>query len=181
MNAAAGVGMCVGYDGEPGNTPRLILSSAEGILHLFASLFYLPPPQELHDPCRTAMSWGKLLALASSCALFVQSALAVTVYGQEPLGATKTLQPGSTYTGLPAYDPTTLTPPVISPLPSPYFLQLTNDVTAVGGVSIPMQGTFVGFSIEVSVVNQICEFFRRSSSVRKKNVNSNLERSGKEL
>ena len=104
------------------------------------------------------MSWGKLLALASSCTFFAQSALAVTVYGQTPLGATETLPPDATWTGLPAYDPTTLVPPVINPLPGPYTLQLTDDVNAVGGVSIPVSGTFVGFSIEVSVVNQIREF-----------------------
>lgn len=150
-------------------------------MRLFVSLFYSPPPQEPHNLCRTTMSWGKLLALASSCILFVQSALAVTVYGQEPLGATKTLQPGSSYTGLPAYDPTTLTPPVVSPLPGPYFLQLTNDVTAVGGVSIPMKGTFLGFSIEVSVVNQIRESLQRPSPVMKEGVNSDSENSGKEL
>lgn len=104
------------------------------------------------------MSWGRLLTLASSCALFAQSTLAVTVYGQTPLGVTQTAQPGSAYTGLPAYDTTTLTPPVISPLPGPYSLQLTSDVNAVGGVSIPINGTFFGFSIEVSVATQICEF-----------------------
>lgn len=114
------------------------------------------------------MSWSKLLTLASSCALFAQSALAVTVYGQTPLGATRTLQPDAKWTGLPAYDPTTLVPPVISPLPAPYFLQLTNDVTAVGGVSIPMKGTFYGFSIEVSVVNQIRESAQRPSVVERK-------------
>lgn len=107
------------------------------------------------------MSWGKLLTLTSSCALLAQSALAITIYGQIPLGATRTAQPNSSYTGLPAYDTTTLTPPVISPLPSPYSLQLTNDVNAVPGVSIPMNGTFFGFSIEVSVVNQIREFIQR--------------------
>lgn len=108
------------------------------------------------------MFWGKLLTLASSCTLFAQSALAaVTVYGQTPLGVTLTGPAGSTYTGLPAYDTTTLTPPVINPLPGPYFLQLTSDVNAVGGVSIPMKGTFIGFSIEVSVVNQIREFSQR--------------------
>ena len=106
------------------------------------------------------MIWGKLL-LASSCTLFAQSALAVTVYGQVPLGATQTIQPGANYTGLPAADPTTLIAPVISPIPSPYFLQLTDDVNAVGGVSIPVNGTFYGFSIEVSVVNQIRKFPRR--------------------
>jgi len=104
------------------------------------------------------MSWGKLLALTSSCALFAQSALAVTIYGQTPLGATRTLEPGASWTGLPAYDPTILTPPVVNPLPAPYSLQLTNDVNAVGGVSIPLKGSFFGFSIEVSVVNQIREF-----------------------
>ena len=86
--------------------------------------------------------------------------LAVTIYGQTPLGVTRTLEPGAKWTGLPAYDPTTLTPPVINPLPGPYSLQLTNDVNAVGGVSIPMKGTFFGFSVEVSVVNQIREFTR---------------------
>jgi hypothetical protein len=108
------------------------------------------------------MSWGKLLTLASSCALLAQSALAVTVYGQVPLGATQTAQPGASYTGLPAYDTTTLNPPAISPVPGPYSLQLTSDVNAVGGVSIPVNGTFFGFSIEVSVVNQIREFTRCS-------------------
>lgn len=103
------------------------------------------------------MSWGRLFILASSCALSAQSALAVTVYGQAPLGATQTVQPDASYTGLPAYDTTTLTPPAISPIPGPYSLQLTNDVNAVGGVSIPVNGTFYGFSIEVSVVNQIRE------------------------
>ena len=88
-------------------------------------------------------------------------AFAVTVYGQIPFGATRTAGANAVYTGLPAYDTTTLTPPVISPLPSPYSLQLTNDVNAVPGVSIPMNDTFFGFSIEVSVVNQIREFSQR--------------------
>ena len=113
------------------------------------------------------MPWGKLLVIASSCALFAQSALAVTVYGQTPLGATQSSPSDASWTGLPAYDPTTLTPPVISPLPSPYTLQLTSDVNAVGGVSIPVSGTFWGFSIEVSVVNQIREFYNRPAEGEK--------------
>lgn len=114
------------------------------------------------------MSWGLFLLAASACALFAQSALAVTVYGQTPLGATQTLQPGATYTGLPAYDPTVLNPPPMAPIPGPYSLQLTNDVNAVGGVSIPLNGTFYGFSIEMSVVNQICESYPPPSSEGKK-------------
>ena len=133
----------------------------------FVPLFHFPPSQMPHDPCRTTMSWGRLLVLASSCALFAQSVIAVTVYGQVPFGATRTLQPGAAWTGLPAYDPLTLTAPSLTPVPGPYFLQLTSDVTAVGGVSIPVNGTFFGFSIEVSVVNQIREFLQHSSpSVR---------------
>lgn len=125
----------------------------------------LPPSWKTDDDglrvSRAIMSWGVLLLAASSCALFAQSVLAVTVYGQTPLGATQTLPPGATYTGLPAYDPTVLNPPPIAPIPGPYSLQLTNDVNAVGGVSIPLNGSFYGFSIEMSVVNQIRESTQR--------------------
>lgn len=113
------------------------------------------------------MSWGSLLLAASSCALFAQSALAVTVYGQTPLGATQTLPPGAIYTGLPAYDPTILNPPPVNATPGPYSLQLTNDVNAMSGVSIPMNGTFYGFSIEMSVVNQIRESIQRPVKPKK--------------
>jgi hypothetical protein len=143
--------------------------------HLRTPLFYFPLSGGTNDDGlqkpRRIMRWGKLLALASSCTFIAPSVLAVTVYGQAPLGATLTLQPGATWTGLPAYDPTILTPPVISPLPAPYTLQLTNDVTIVSGVSIPMKGTFFGFSIEVSVVNQICEFIQHPSHGRRGRVN----------
>ena len=69
----------------------------------------------------------------------------MTIYGQTPFGFTRTsAETASSYTGLPAYNPTILTPPVIGPVPSPYSLQLTNNVGAVGGVSIPVNGTFYG-------------------------------------
>lgn len=102
------------------------------------------------------MSWGKAIILVSSWAICIQSVLAVTIYGQTPLGFTQSASgAASSYTGLPAYNTTILTPPVISPAPSPYSLQLTNNVSAVKGVSIPVKGSFYGFSIEFSVVNQI--------------------------
>ena len=103
------------------------------------------------------MPWGKVIVLAHLWVAHIQSTLAVTVYGQTPFGLTRTLETSSSYTGLPAYNPTILTPPVIGPVPSPYSLQLTNNVSAVGGVSIPVNGTFYGFSIEFLDVNQIGE------------------------
>lgn len=105
-----------------------------------------------------AMSWGKAIVLVSSWAICIQSVLAVTIYGQTPLGFTRSASgAASSYTGLPAYNTTILIPPVIDPAPSPYSLQLTNNVSAVEGVSIPVNGPFYGFSIEFSVVNQIGE------------------------
>ena len=159
----------MGEHGNPSLSLALFLAQSKRIPTALSSLFFTSPtfqqnrrrlPSRAPRAFRIIMTWGKLL-LASSCALFAQSALAVTVYGQVPLGATRTLQPDASYTGLPAADPTTLIAPVISPIPGPYFLQLTNDVNAVGGVSIPVNGTFYGFSIEVSVVNQIREFPHR--------------------
>jgi len=100
------------------------------------------------------MSWASLALL---CPLLLSgSTVAVTVYGQAPLAATSTT-PGAAYTGLRAYDPTVLQPP---PLPSPapgnqFNLQLTQAAGAVQGLSVPLKGSFWGFSIEVSVINQV--------------------------
>ena len=108
------------------------------------------------------MYWGKVIVLAHIWATYIQPTLAVTIYSQTPFGFTRTASgSASSYTGLPAYDPTILTPPVISPIPRPYFLQLTNNVSAVGGASIPVNGTFYGFSLEFSDVNQIGESIHR--------------------
>ena len=102
------------------------------------------------------MAWGKLLIFVSPCALFSRSILAVTVYDQNPLGATKTLPLDASHTDLPAYDSTTLTAPDIEPIPGPYSFQLTNDVNAVCRVSSPVNGTFYGFPVGVSVMGRVC-------------------------
>lgn len=89
---------------------------------------------------------------------------AVTVYGQQAyhfLTETATSSgsaAAATYTGAAAYDPTILNaPPVPSPAPPTQFsLQLSNSV--VPGVSIPQSGSFFGFSIEFSVINQVREY-----------------------
>ena len=101
------------------------------------------------------MSWVTFAVISSL--LLAKSTNAVTVYGQEPIGVTSTA-PGSTYTGLAAYDPTVLTPPAL-PSPAPatqYTLQLFGAAGSVSGLSIPQSGSFYGFSIEVSVINQVC-------------------------
>lgn len=99
----------------------------------------------------------------------LSTAHAVTVYGQIPLAqtvvATATATESSTLvateTGLAAYDKTELTPPAL-PNPNPganaYTLSLEKSAASVQGLSIPhVGGGFWGFSIEMSVVSQICE------------------------
>jgi hypothetical protein len=85
---------------------------------------------------------------------------AVTVYGQLPLAQTNTAYRPSATT-LAAYNDTALTPP---PIPSPapprqFTITLQQNANAVTGLSIPHTGglSFFGFSIETSVVSQVCE------------------------
>ncbi|KAF9233183.1 glycoside hydrolase family 79 protein [Melanogaster broomeanus] len=75
-----------------------------------------------------------------SLLLVVSHALAsVTVYYQVPLADQTGTASAATYTGAAAYDPTVLTPP---PVPAGF------------GLSAPLPGSFLGFSIETSVVTQ---------------------------
>jgi hypothetical protein len=94
------------------------------------------------------------------CAHVVGALASVTVYHQlhqQPLSLTTTANAAS-YTGAAAYDPTVLEPP---PPPHPpinrqFGIQLGNGGTP--GASIPQNGAFFGFSIEMSVVDQVCEW-----------------------
>ena len=66
--------------------------------------------------------------------------------------------PAGTYTGLPAYNTTLLVapqPPQAGDFPTQITLQLTD--APMLNVSIPQKSSFFGFSIEMSVVNQVCE------------------------
>jgi hypothetical protein len=53
-----------------------------------------------------------------------------------------------------------LTPPALpSPAPSLAFSQQIQATNATAqGISIPQIGPFLGFSIEMSVINQVCAF-----------------------
>ncbi|KAG6848314.1 hypothetical protein H0H93_001259, partial [Arthromyces matolae] len=82
----------------------------------------------------------------------VLAASAVTVYPTvttaEPTAA------AANYTGAAAYNPTVLNPPAVpSALPTQFVIQLQNGGTP--NLSLAQNGSLIGFSIEMSVVNQI--------------------------
>jgi hypothetical protein len=80
----------------------------------------------------------------------------VTVYGQVPIGISSALAPTGTVAA--AYNDTTLQPPAVpSPAPPTAFtLSLQAANKTVSGLSIPIHGTFFGFSVEMSVITQLC-------------------------
>ncbi|KAF7315155.1 Glyco-hydro-79C domain-containing protein [Mycena indigotica] len=97
-------------------------------------------------PLRQAL----LLALSAHNALGE-----ITVYhAQRPMTTGVGSAGLPTHTGLPAYDPTTLNPP---PIPNDIMktipVNLLNSGTA--GLSIKQKGSFMGFSVEMSVTNQV--------------------------
>jgi len=102
------------------------------------------------------------LALLGSLVTAVQ---AVTVYGQIPLAQTISADPTNTAAiavkTLPAHSKAELVPPPIPNPPPPlaYTLNLQRDAAAVTGLSVPHVGAgFWGFSIEMSVISQVCAF-----------------------
>ncbi|EAU81861.2 hypothetical protein CC1G_06072 [Coprinopsis cinerea okayama7 len=124
------------------------------------------------------------LWLLGILAYTLTASASVTVYylpGQEPLfspGASTTSGAAATYTGAAAYNPTVLEPP---PPPNPpitkrFALQLRNGGTP--GVSIQQSGAFFGFSIEMSVVNQVLGKNSTVLMVPFLNLMSNLIRRG---
>ncbi|KAH9061953.1 hypothetical protein EDB87DRAFT_1716698 [Lactarius vividus] len=64
----------------------------------------------------------------------------------------------ASYTGAAAYDPTILSPPAVPnpPIPTQIPVQLTSS-GGIPNLSIPQNGGFFGFSIEMSVSNQVCD------------------------
>ncbi|KAG5642996.1 hypothetical protein DXG03_001773 [Asterophora parasitica] len=110
-----------------------------------------------------------VLALGS-LSLLLPAAHAVTVYGQIPFGQTSYLA-SSTWTGegpaptgagdsytktLAAYDETILNPPAPpQDFNAAYTIHLQAKNASVGGLSIMQHGSFLGFSIEMSVATQL--------------------------
>jgi len=109
-----------------------------------------------------AASWqARTLVLLS----LVFNAFAVTIYvpeGQETLfgikPSTTDTSLAASYTGSAAYDPRTLippTPPTDPPINTRFAVQLVNG--NIPGLSIRQHGAFLGFSVELSVSNHVCE------------------------
>ncbi|KAF9458514.1 glycoside hydrolase family 79 protein [Collybia nuda] len=98
-----------------------------------------------------------LSALWGLCIL--NTARAVTVYGQIPLGQTSTASgPEATQKSLlAAYDETLLTPPPLpnDRAPTAFTLNLQANNATVPNLSIMQHGSFYGFSIEMSVITQL--------------------------
>jgi hypothetical protein len=92
--------------------------------------------------------------------LFSSSLAQVTVYYepqvQATLGSSTGTGAAANYTGAAAYNPTTLNPPPppgAQAMPTQFTIQPPNAVPP--GASILQNGSFFGFSIEMSVVNQV--------------------------
>jgi len=108
--------------------------------------------------------WQALRVLALLSLVF--NALAVTLYvpeGQETLFGIKPSSTdtglASSYTGSAAYDPRTLippTPPTDPPVNTRFAVELVNG--NIPNLSLRHHGAFLGFSVELSVSNHICEF-----------------------
>jgi hypothetical protein len=85
----------------------------------------------------------------------------VTVYyqiGQTPLATASSTASTANYTGPTAYSPVVLnapSPPGAAAFPTNFAMQLSSPVP--NNASIPQNGSFFGFSIEMSVVNQVCK------------------------
>lgn len=106
------------------------------------------------------MRLSTLCSLALSLLLSTAGANAqVTIYGQTPLAQTASAA-GPATTTLAAYNDTELVPP---PLPTAHNRQFKVDVQRdavnVPNLSIPHRtASFFGFSIEMSVINQVREY-----------------------
>ncbi|KAG9124057.1 hypothetical protein FRC07_013010 [Ceratobasidium sp. 392] len=86
---------------------------------------------------------------------FVKSAVTVYKVNEDPTTATPTASsPASEYTGSAAYDPTVLKPPAPpGDLNRDFTVNLPQG--GIAGLSIKQSGSYLGFSIELSVANRV--------------------------
>lgn len=111
----------------------------------------------------------RVLSLLTSF-LYLSSSLStvnaqVTLYnnpGQSALGTAggtaSSTAAEAEYTGLGAYDPLVLVPPPVPQPPPPREFPIVLRTEGQPGLSIPLQGNVLGFSIEMSVVDQVSEW-----------------------
>lgn len=95
--------------------------------------------------------------ILGSFLLLAYRALAVTVYPTNGAPPTTTLAPGVPYLGPAAFNPVTLNVPAApTQFPTKYSVQVAHGA-APAGASIPLLSSLFGFSIEMSVVDQVCQ------------------------
>lgn len=97
---------------------------------------------------------GSALSFVLLCFGVVQASVTVYSTGSQAIFSTMTAA-AANYTGAAAYNPTVLqAPPVPNPAPQTNFnIQLQPG--GMQGLSIPLPGSFFGFSVEFSVANQV--------------------------
>ncbi|KAF5329457.1 hypothetical protein D9619_009103 [Psilocybe cf. subviscida] len=117
-------------------------------------------PSYTFNPSSSQSFSALLLFLLLAPTSFITPAHAVTVWyqdGQHPLQATTTSSAGAAnYTGAAAYNPTTLNPPAppgAAAFPTTFVLGMAGNTPP--GASITQMGGFFGFSVEMSVANQV--------------------------
>jgi hypothetical protein len=102
-----------------------------------------------HDHSRLLSTMRQFLAASVALPALVAG---VTVYN--PTATTTAAAADATYTGAAAYDTTVLTPPAPpTDLSKDFPVQLFSG--GMNGLSIKQKGSFMGFSVELSVADQI--------------------------
>ncbi|KJA24861.1 glycoside hydrolase family 79 protein [Hypholoma sublateritium FD-334 SS-4] len=119
------------------------------------------PPKWRYFPVRLGTAFPSIFFLLPLLA-FLQippSTAQITVYyveGQRPLASSTATAASTNYSGSAAYNPTVLLappPPGAAAMPTSFGIDLVTSVPQ--GASILQSGNFFGFSIEMSVVNQV--------------------------
>lgn len=111
----------------------------------------------------------KLSLVLFSLAACWADAQAVTVYGQQgmtvPSGVATTAASTATADSLDwlsnfdAYNTVSLTAPSLpSPVPTAFSMTVQNSASTIQGLGTKQEGNFLGFSIEMSVVQQVSEY-----------------------
>ncbi|KAH9016813.1 glycoside hydrolase family 79 protein, partial [Lactarius hengduanensis] len=125
-------------------------------------------------PTAVSKSYSVTLCVSSSLSLSPLSGSQLSM----PSTASTSPKPAAaaaSYTGAAAYDPTILNPPAVPNPPIP--TQVPVQLTSTGGIpnlSIPQNGGFFGFSIEMSVSNQVCGDLSGKEQVPFLNLMANL-------
>lgn len=113
----------------------------------------------LHTMRSTFLSFAAVCAALANAQMTVYEPQGIQVIFGGAQSSTATVAASAaaaTYTGAAAYNPTVLTAPAVpNPAPNTSFpIQLYSG--GMNGLSIKQSGAFYGFSIEMSVSNQVC-------------------------